>query len=91
MCERWIVTQPDPLPSKHDERLERLRHDLKNPLTTIRARAQLLVRTVHRTPSLTDEERSKLLRGLAAIDVAVMAAVAIMDEPEGQPQERMEH
>jgi signal transduction histidine kinase len=84
------VTQPDPFPAEHDEQLEKLRHDLKNPLTTIRARAQLLVRTVQRTPSLTDEERSKMLRGLAAIDAAVMAAVAIMDDPDGQLPEHTE-
>src|SRR5215207_7887682 len=45
--------------------LDQLRHDLKTPLTTIHGRAQLLTRAVRRSPSLADEERTKMLEGLA--------------------------
>ena len=56
-----------------------LRHDLKNPLTTIHGRAQLLARAVRRSPTLAVEEQAKLLAGLAAIETAVLAAVAVID------------
>lgn len=59
--------------------LDQLRHELKTPLTTIRGRAHLLARAVRRAPSLTDEERTRMLDGLAAIDTAVMAMVAVID------------
>jgi signal transduction histidine kinase len=49
----------------------RLRHDLKSPLTTIYARAQLLARSIRRSPSLTDEERTRMLAGITAIEVAL--------------------
>ena len=50
---------------------DRLRHDLKSPLTTIRGRAYLLARAVRRAPSLTDEERSRMLAGVAAMVVVI--------------------
>lgn len=59
--------------------LDELRHELKTPLTTIRGRAHLLARAVRRAPSLTDEERTRMLDGLASIDTAVMAMVAVID------------
>ena len=59
--------------------LDELRHELKNPLTTIHGRAQLLARAVRRSPSLADEEQAKLLGGLAAIEAAVLAAVTVID------------
>ena len=59
--------------------LDELRHELKNPLTTIHGRAQLLARTVRRSPSLADEEQAKLLAGLVAIEAAVLAAVTVID------------
>jgi len=59
--------------------IDELRHNLKTPLTTIRGRAHLLARAVRRAPSLTDEERARMLDGLTAIDTAVMAMVAIID------------
>jgi signal transduction histidine kinase len=59
--------------------LDQLRHDLKSPLTTIRGRAYLLARTVRRAPSLTDDERSRMLEGVAAIETAVAAMVAVID------------
>ena len=59
--------------------LDQLRHELKTPLTTIRGRAHLLARAVRRPPSLSDEERTRMLDGLASIDTAVMAMVAVID------------
>ena len=64
-------------------RLNKLRHDLKTPLTTIRSRAYLLARTVRRSRSLTQEEQSRILEGLAAIDAAVVAMVVIIDDIQG--------
>jgi nitrogen-specific signal transduction histidine kinase len=62
------------------ESFEQLRHDLLNPLATIRGRAQLLSRTVERSTDIGDDERARLLRGLAAIDQAVFAAVEVLDQ-----------
>lgn len=56
-----------------------LRHDLMNPLATIRGRAQLLTRTVGRSAGIDADERTRLLRGLAAIEQAVIAAVEVLD------------
>jgi K+-sensing histidine kinase KdpD len=58
---------------------DQLRHDLKSPLTTIHARAQLLGRAVQRASSLTDEERMRMLAGLAEIQTAVREMVAVID------------
>jgi signal transduction histidine kinase len=65
-------------------RLHQLRHDLKTPLTTIRSRAYLLARTVRGSRSLTEEEQSRILEGLAAIDAAVVAMVVIIDDIQGR-------
>jgi signal transduction histidine kinase len=59
--------------------LDRLRHDLRSPLTTIRGRAYLLARAVRRAPSLTDEERARMLAGVAAIETAVATMVTVID------------
>ena len=59
--------------------LDQLRHDLRSPLTTIRGRAYLLARAVRRAPSLTDEERTRMLTGVAAIETAVAAMVAVIE------------
>jgi signal transduction histidine kinase len=59
--------------------LDRLRHDLRSPLTTIRGRAYLLARAVRRAPSLTEEERTGMLAGVAAIEAAVVAMVVVID------------
>ena len=67
---------PDPL--------ERLRHDLRSPLTTIRGRAYLLARAVRRAPSLTEEERTRMLAGVAAIETAVAAMVIVIDGIDGE-------
>lgn len=59
--------------------LDQLRHDLKTPLTTIHGRAQLLTRAVRRSPSLADEERTRMLEGLATIETEVRALAAMID------------
>jgi signal transduction histidine kinase len=59
--------------------LDQLRHDLKTPLTTIRARAQLLGRAIRRSPSLTDDEQAQMLESLATIDEAVRTMVTAID------------
>jgi signal transduction histidine kinase len=63
--------------------LDRLRHDLRSPLTTIRGRAYLLARAVRRAPSLTEEERTEMLAGVAAIEAAVAAMVVVIDGIDG--------
>ena len=63
--------------------LDQLRHDLRSPLTTIRGRAYLLARAVRRAPSLTDEERTRMLTGVAAIEAAVAAMVVVIEGIDG--------
>ena len=63
--------------------LDRLRHDLRSPLTTIRGRAYLLARAVRRAPSLTEEERTRMLAGVAAIETAVAAMVTVIEAIDG--------
>ena len=63
--------------------LDRLRHDLRSPLTTIRGRAYLLARAVRRAPSLSDEERTRMLTGVAAIETAVATMVTVIDGIDG--------
>jgi signal transduction histidine kinase len=63
--------------------LDRRRHDLRSPLTTIRGRAYLLARAVRRAPSLTEEERTGMLAGVAAIEAAVAAMVVVIDGIDG--------
>ena len=58
---------------------DQLRHDLKTPLTTIHARAQLLVRAIRRSPSLTDDERGRMLESLATIEAAARTMVSLID------------
>jgi len=69
------LDSPDPL--------ERLRHDLRSPLTTIRGRAYLLARAVRRAPSLTEEERTRMLAGVTAIETAVAAMVTVIEGIDG--------
>jgi signal transduction histidine kinase len=64
--------------------LDQLRHDLRSPLTTIRGRAYLLARAVRRAPSLTDDERTRMLAGVAAIETAVAAMVAVIEGIDGE-------
>ena len=68
--------------------LDQLRHDLRSPLTTIRGRAYLLARAVRRTPSLADAERTRMLDGVAAIETAVAAMVAVIDSIGGDADAR---
>jgi len=63
--------------------LDQLRHDLRSPLTTIRGRAYLLARAVRRAPSLSDDERTRMLTGVAAIETAVAAMVAVIEGIDG--------
>ena len=59
--------------------VDQLHHDLKTPLTTISARAHLLGRVIRRAPSLTDEERGKMLASVAGIEAAVQAMCSVID------------
>jgi K+-sensing histidine kinase KdpD len=74
-------TAPDKL--RHDA-LEQLRHDLKTPLITIHGRAQLLARGIRRVPTLSEEERTRMLRGVATIEALVLAMVALIDARRGE-------
>ena len=58
---------------------DQLRHDLKSPLTTISGRAQLLSRSVRRSPSLTDEERARMVDALSTIEEQVRTMVSLID------------
>ena len=51
----------------------------EDPLTTIYARAQFLARAIRRSPSLTDEERGRMLAGITAIETAVREHGAVID------------
>ena len=64
--------------------VDQLRHDLKSPLTTIHGRAYLLARAVRRAPSLTEDERTRMLDGVAAIEEAVQAMVITIDGMAGR-------
>ncbi|MFT4037210.1 MAG: hypothetical protein QM692_03445 [Thermomicrobiales bacterium] len=67
-----------------------LRHDLMNPLATIRGRAQLLVRAIERSNTIDDDERTRLLRGLAAIELAVLTAVNVLEDAESQHEAQLD-
>jgi signal transduction histidine kinase len=58
---------------------DQFRHDLKTPLTTISGHAQLMARSIRRSPSLSEEERLQMLAGLTTIEVAVREMVALID------------
>jgi K+-sensing histidine kinase KdpD len=59
--------------------LDHLRHDLKSPLTTIYARAQLLARSIRGSPSLSEDERTRMLAGITAIEGAVREMVTVVE------------
>jgi hypothetical protein len=69
----------DAPPDPHADPFDHLRHDLKTPLTTAHARAQLVARMVRRSPSLTDLERGAMLASLAAVEQALRAMVPFID------------
>ena len=58
---------------------DQLRHNLRTPLTTMSAHAQLLGRAIRRTSSLTDVERVKMLAGVTGIQTAVQRMCAVID------------
>ena len=64
--------------------LEQLRHDLKTPLITIHGRAQLLARGIRRAQTLSEEERTRMLDGVATIGAMVLAMVALIDALRGE-------
>jgi signal transduction histidine kinase len=74
-----MVPEPDAQDGYSLTAFDQLRHDLKSPLTTIYGRTQLLVRAIHRSPSLSDEERAKILAGLAVIETSVQRLVTVID------------
>jgi nitrogen-specific signal transduction histidine kinase len=74
----------DALPA---ESFEQLRHDLLNPLSTIRGRAQLMTRAIERSSSMNDSDRDRLLRGLTAISQAVFAAVEVLERADPRNQD----
>jgi hypothetical protein len=59
--------------------VDQVRHDLLSPLTTISAHAQLLTRDLRRSPSLTENERVKMLARITAIEAEVRALCAVID------------
>ena len=67
---------PDVL--RHDA-LDQLRHDLKSPLIIIHGRAQLLARGIRRAPTLSEEERMRMLDGVATIEAMVLGMVTLID------------
>ena len=69
----------DTPPTPSADAVDRLRHDLKSPLTTISGRAQLLARSIRRSSSLSAEERERLLGSALAIEAAVLAMVVLID------------
>ena len=76
---------------RYQESLNVFRHEVKTPLTTIYGRAQLLARVISRSPSLTAEEQTKLLDGLATIEAAVQEAVVAIDRLPPQTAHRHRH
>ena len=58
---------------------DQFRHDLLSPLTTISARTQLLARDLRRSPSLTEDERGKMLASITVIEAEVRALCAVID------------
>ena len=58
---------------------DQVRHDLLSPLTTISARTQLLARDIRRVSSLHEEERTRMLASLTAIESAVQTLCAVID------------
>jgi hypothetical protein len=62
---------------------DRLRHNLKTPLTIVLARAQLLTRMVRRS-TLPETEKHAMLTSLAAIEEAVHEMVPLIDGIDGE-------
>ena len=58
---------------------DQLRHDLLSPLTSISARNQLLAKEIRRASSLREEERTRMLASITAIETAVQTLCAVID------------
>ncbi len=71
------ITPIKELEAQKDAFLAAASHDLKNPLTSIKARAQILQRQVARMDS---RERRKLTEGLHAIDQTATRLTAMINE-----------
>jgi signal transduction histidine kinase len=65
--------------------LARRDHALRSPLAIIRGRTQLLQRAILRDTGLTQQQTTRLLRDLAAIDVAVVDPVAVITALDQEP------
>jgi hypothetical protein len=66
---------------------DQLRHDLLTPVSIISARAQLLARDIRRSPVLNEEERARLLEGVAAIQTALQTMCAVIDTIDRSPSD----
>jgi PAS domain S-box-containing protein len=82
MAPPWIGAVVDLTAQKAAEQdrvafIDAATHDLKNPLTALRGRAQLLLRQVRRPPALTPDT---MAAGLQAIDADAERMVRLLDE-----------
>ncbi len=68
-----------------DDPLELLRHDLKAPLTALRAQTQFLLRRLARLKGLDETERAWVLERGALIDAAIMAMVVRIEQLGREP------
>jgi light-regulated signal transduction histidine kinase (bacteriophytochrome) len=74
-----MLPTDDPAAGPPGDPHDQLRHDLKTPLTTISGHAQLLGRAIRRSPSLTQDERGRMVEALTTIEAAVRAMVPLID------------
>ena len=74
-----MLPTDDPAAGPPLDRHDQLRHDLKTPLTTISGHAQLLGRAIRRSPSLTEDERGRMVEALGTIEAAVRTMVTLID------------
>ena len=79
------MAHPEDAPDPASDAVSRLRHDLRTPLTTILVRSQLVARWTARSPTLGEDERSRTLVSLAAIDEAVAQMLAVIDGVAAEP------
>ena len=74
-----MLPTDDPAAGPPRDPHDQLRHDLKTPLTTISGHAQLLGRAIRRSPSLTEDERGRMVEALGTIEAAVRTMVTLID------------
>jgi hypothetical protein len=80
------MTSPHPdSPDVRAAALARRDHALRSPLMIIRGRSQLLHRAIMRDTALTQQQTTRFLRDLAAIDVAVIDLVAVLEALDQEP------